>query len=73
MSRIECRKCGSVNIAFKDKGPHKGAYCGDCGSWIKWVSKKDIFAKPAVCSDSGDADNIKNDLLDKVLDDGNPW
>lgn len=53
MSRIECRKCGSVNIIFKDKGPHKGAYCGDCGSWIKWSLRKIFlqslrFAKIAV-------------------------
>lgn len=68
MNGIECRKCGSVNIVLKDRGPHKGAYCGDCGPWIKWVSKRDICVKPVVC-----VDNIKNDLLDKVLDDKNPW
>lgn len=30
-------KC--VNFVYKEKGPHIGKYCKDCGKWIKWVPK----------------------------------
>lgn len=41
-----CKNCGEQeieNVAVrKVSGTHTGVYCGCCGSWIKWLSKKQI-------------------------------
>ena len=38
-------KCGSdkVKLVQKNGSPQTGLYCVDCGSWIKWVGKKEIM------------------------------
>ena len=38
-----CR-CGACSIYLKRKGNTDmvGAYCMDCGKWVKWVGKKDL-------------------------------
>lgn len=41
MSAIQCQRCGCKEIKVEKKGSQTGAYCCDCGRWIKWVSKKD--------------------------------
>lgn len=38
---IKCKDCKSENVFIIDVGPHKGIYCLDCGSWIKWANKKE--------------------------------
>lgn len=45
MKQYSCPKCGSKDLFLKESGNHTGLYCGDCGSWLKWVSKKE---KPLV-------------------------
>lgn len=36
-------KCGACSIYLAKKGSTMvGAYCMDCGAWVKWVSKKDL-------------------------------
>lgn len=38
-----CSKCGNTSIYLVKKGESMvGAYCSDCGSWVKWVGKKDL-------------------------------
>ena len=37
-----CKSCGSIDYELKEKRMHIGAYCRDCGEWIKWVSKKEV-------------------------------
>ena len=37
-----CDKCGSLDVFIDDRGNQKALMCGDCGKWIKWVSKKEI-------------------------------
>jgi hypothetical protein len=39
MDQLVCQYCLSENVEFKEKGPHTGAYCKDCGGFIKWVKK----------------------------------
>ena len=43
MSRyLVCKKCGDSEIYLQYRGMQVGAYCSNCGSWIKWVGKKDL-------------------------------
>lgn len=42
MKNFGCPKCGSIDIFLKESGSQTGLYCGDCGKWIKWVSKNEI-------------------------------
>ena len=37
-----CDKCGSLDVFIDDRGKQKALMCGDCGKWIKWVSKKEV-------------------------------
>jgi hypothetical protein len=32
-----CKKCGYYNMTYERRGPHIGRYCGDCGTWQRWV------------------------------------
>jgi hypothetical protein len=45
MEQLTCQYCLSENVEFKEKGPHLGAYCKDCGGFIKWVKKERNDAK----------------------------
>jgi uncharacterized Zn finger protein len=36
---IECKTHGEVPPIVKEKGPHLGLYCPECGKWIKWAKK----------------------------------
>lgn len=42
MKYYACDKCGSVDLFIDDRGKQKALMCGDCGSWIKWVGKKEM-------------------------------
>ena len=42
MKLFSCGACGSVDIFIKKNGSQTGLYCGDCGKWIKWLSKNEI-------------------------------
>jgi len=39
MKIFACNKCGSIDLFIKSNGSHTGLYCGDCGSWQKWLNK----------------------------------
>ena len=41
MKNFGCPHCRSVDVFMKPKGNQTGLYCGDCGKWIKWVSKSE--------------------------------
>lgn len=41
MKEFYCDKCGSIDVFIREKGPHKGLYCGDCGGFLKWLNKAD--------------------------------
>lgn len=40
--QIVCKKCGEREIYLQYRGMQVGAYCSNCGSWIKWVGKKEL-------------------------------
>ena len=42
MKEFSCPKCGSKDIFVEGSGKQVGLYCGDCGVWIKWLSKKEL-------------------------------
>ena len=46
MVNIQCRYCASINFVTKEKGPHIGAFCADCGKWIKWLGKNERTVSP---------------------------
>ena len=37
-----CRKCGSTGFYIQQRGMQIGMYCDTCGSWMKWVGKKEL-------------------------------
>lgn len=39
---IKC-KCGSTRMVFQKVKGHKGLYCSECDSWIKWVTDKELL------------------------------
>ena len=39
MKEYACPKCGSIDLFTETKGTATGLYCGDCGRWIKWITK----------------------------------
>lgn len=41
MKEYKCPKCNSADLFIQTQGNQIGLYCGDCGAWIKWVSKKE--------------------------------
>ena len=45
---IKCTKCGSNNLYLEPRGTQVALICKDCGSWIKWVAKKDVKPLEAI-------------------------
>lgn len=39
MKVFECPKCHSNDVFIEESGNQIGLYCGDCGKWIKWLTK----------------------------------
>ena len=42
MTIFICPKCESEDVFLDKSGNNTGLYCGDCGRFIKWVSKDEI-------------------------------
>ena len=42
MKIFECPKCKSRDVFISKSGNNIGLYCGDCGTWIKWMNKNEI-------------------------------
>lgn len=38
-TKIVCPRCLSERYEVREKGPHIGAYCEVCGTWIRWLPK----------------------------------
>ena len=44
IKEMTCRRCGLIEVpklGWKEAGDfsHLGAYCAECGAWIKWVKQ----------------------------------
>ena len=37
-----CGKCGSVDVFIDERGSQKALMCRDCGTWLKWIGKKEL-------------------------------
>lgn len=42
MKIFECPQCKSKDVFLDKSGNNTGLYCGDCGTWIKWMNKNEI-------------------------------
>lgn len=42
MKTYACTKCGSIDVFIDERSTHTALLCGDCGNWIKWISKKEM-------------------------------
>ena len=42
MKVFACNKCGSIDVFIDERGTQKALCCGDCGAWLKWISKKEL-------------------------------
>lgn len=49
MQRVVCQRCGCTEYNTVVKGVHTGAYCAQCGKWIKWLAQKETHGV-AKCS-----------------------
>lgn len=41
MIQIRCKYCFTTKTVVREKGPHVGAYCANCGRWLKWLNKNE--------------------------------
>lgn len=41
MVQIRCKYCLTTETVLREKGPHIGAYCANCGRWLKWLGKNE--------------------------------
>lgn len=39
---ICCKSHPDAGTLIRLKGPHIGAYCKQCGKWLKWISINDV-------------------------------
>lgn len=39
-----CSKCNSKNLFVEIQGTRRGLYCGECGTWQKWITKQELQA-----------------------------
>lgn len=61
MIDIQCRYCASTKYTVREKGPHTGAFCADCGKWIKWLGKNEKTAVSAPASISTPVISVNNE------------
>ena len=38
----KCNKCGSNKLFIEIQGTRRGLYCGECGTWQKWITKDEL-------------------------------
>jgi len=47
MTAEACPQCGaSAGFEQREKGPHRGLFCGDCGAWVKWIRRTGARTEP---------------------------
>ena len=69
MIRIRCKYCFGMETVLREKGPHIGAYCANCGRWLKWLSKDEKnFTDPGIKLEPVKIEN-KIDSTDEEV----PW
>lgn len=77
MQDFSCTKCGSINVFIDDRGSQKALMCKDCGSWLKWIGKKELpsaihFIRECIQDDDkkvhvvGESQTNKQKLIDYI-------
>ena len=72
---ICCNLHPDAGTIIQPKGPHIGAYCKQCGKWLKWISIEEVYecVKPELKVTSKQTIKIKDIVLDNSNDDDVPW
>ncbi|MGL5243702.1 MAG: hypothetical protein ACRC7R_00810 [Sarcina sp.] len=71
MKNYACNKCGSVDVFIDDRGSQVALMCGDCGKWLKWVSKKELPLVERFIESNKDNDNNNESSIDIRLYENN--
>lgn len=58
-----CPNCLSKQFFLMQKGPHIGAYCKKCGSYICWVKKNKLIEQEVITNEQHIAQSIDDDEL----------
>lgn len=39
-----CKNCSSEDlfVEIQGNGSRRGLYCGNCGKWLKWITKQEL-------------------------------
>lgn len=63
---VVCKKCESNNYEIKQSKTKTGAFCKDCGAWIKWVKSEEInnYYKTEL-SKPENKDKVKRSILNR--------
>lgn len=67
MKNYCCTKCGSIDVFIDDRGEQKALMCGDCGAWLKWISKKEIPLVKRFIEENNKSFRL-SDLIKKIED-----
>lgn len=70
-----CKTCNvEGNLRIEQRGSHIALVCGVCGSWIKWIGKKELpmYEKFILSAKSGISprDKLKNNLKKAIISTG---
>lgn len=73
-----CKKCCSDKYILKEKGPHLGLYCKNCGHWVQWIKKPKDFISHNIALTIKSNDNNENvtsndDDKNVISNDDFPW
>lgn len=71
MKEYFCSKCGSLDVFIEERGTQVALICGDCGSWLKWVGRKELplvkrFLEKNTNLNNKEIDEFKKDLNFKI-------
>jgi hypothetical protein len=50
--RLFCGRCQQeMDVEILPSGPHQGAHCAECHTWIKWLPRKIVKRKTSLRTD----------------------